>query len=119
MKMAKVFVLLFIVFGALALAGPVQDPLAVAPAMYKKKFENERVRVMQVTFKPGAKHCLALASGPHGVRNKRRLVVCLHARRHVASIEAQDRRRPVAHRAKAPRPKHGKTTVRLLVTELK
>jgi beta-alanine degradation protein BauB len=31
------------------------DPLAVAPEMYKLKFENDRVRVMEVTFAPGAK----------------------------------------------------------------
>ena len=30
-----------------------QNPLTVAPQMYKLKFENERVRVMEVTFKPG------------------------------------------------------------------
>ena len=30
-----------------------QDPLAVAPHMYKLLFENERVRVMEVTFNPG------------------------------------------------------------------
>jgi beta-alanine degradation protein BauB len=29
------------------------DPLEVAPDMYKLKFENERVRVMEVTFQPG------------------------------------------------------------------
>jgi beta-alanine degradation protein BauB len=31
------------------------DPLQVAPAMYKLNFENDRVRVMEVTFKPGEK----------------------------------------------------------------
>jgi quercetin dioxygenase-like cupin family protein len=30
-----------------------QDPLKVAPGMYKLIFENDRVRVMEVTFKPG------------------------------------------------------------------
>jgi quercetin dioxygenase-like cupin family protein len=29
------------------------DPLDVAPDMYKKSFENERVRVMTVAFAPG------------------------------------------------------------------
>ncbi len=29
------------------------DPLDVAPEMYKKDFENERVRVMHVAFAPG------------------------------------------------------------------
>lgn len=32
-----------------------QDPLKVAPSMYKLVHENARVRVMEVTFKPGAK----------------------------------------------------------------
>jgi quercetin dioxygenase-like cupin family protein len=32
-----------------------QDPLKVAPSMYKLDFENERIRVMEVTFKPGEK----------------------------------------------------------------
>jgi beta-alanine degradation protein BauB len=32
-----------------------QDPLVVAPTMYKLLYENERVRVMTVTFKPGEK----------------------------------------------------------------
>lgn len=37
-------------FAGVALAA---DPLEVAPEMYKKNFENERVRVMNVTFAPG------------------------------------------------------------------
>jgi quercetin dioxygenase-like cupin family protein len=32
-----------------------QDPLVVAPEMYRLLFENERVRVMEVTFQPGQK----------------------------------------------------------------
>jgi quercetin dioxygenase-like cupin family protein len=32
-----------------------QDPLAVAPEMYRLLFENERVRVMEVSFQPGQK----------------------------------------------------------------
>src|SRR5258706_2957060 len=31
------------------------DPLEVAPGMYSLVFQNERVRVMQVVFKPGEK----------------------------------------------------------------
>ncbi len=31
------------------------DPLAVGPEIYKLKFENERVRIMEITFAPGAK----------------------------------------------------------------
>ena len=32
-----------------------QDPLEVAPDLYKFDFENDRVRVMEVHFKPGDK----------------------------------------------------------------
>ena len=32
-----------------------QDPLKVGPDVYKLKFENERVRVLEVTFAPGGK----------------------------------------------------------------
>lgn len=38
-----------------AAAAESMDPLQVAPEMYKLKFENERVRVMEVNFAPGAK----------------------------------------------------------------
>jgi beta-alanine degradation protein BauB len=31
------------------------DPLKAAPGMYKLDFENDQVRVMEVTFKPGEK----------------------------------------------------------------
>lgn len=30
-----------------------QDPLAVGPKIYKKLFENDRVRMLEVTFTPG------------------------------------------------------------------
>ncbi len=39
-----------------------QDPLEVGPDVYKFKFENERVRVMDVTFAPGAS--IAMHSHP-------------------------------------------------------
>ena len=49
---------LITLMGALALAFMASvsfaaDPLEVAPDMYTLQFENERVRVMQVTFQPG------------------------------------------------------------------
>lgn len=47
---------------AAATAAFAQDPLEVAPDMYKLKFENERVRVMEVTFAPGAS--IAMHSHP-------------------------------------------------------
>lgn len=43
------------VLAASAGVGRAQDPLKVAPDMYKLLFENDRVRVMEVTFTPGQK----------------------------------------------------------------
>jgi len=45
--------------GRLAMA---QDPLEVGPDIYKLVFQNDRVRVMEITFKPGDK--IALHSHP-------------------------------------------------------
>ena len=36
-------------------AAMADDPMKVAPDMYKLVFENDRVRVMEVTFQPGQK----------------------------------------------------------------
>ena len=44
-----------VVLAGMPLRAQAQDPLTVAPNMYKLVFENERVRVMEVTFKPGEK----------------------------------------------------------------
>jgi quercetin dioxygenase-like cupin family protein len=42
-----------------------QDPMQVGPTIYKLLFENERVRVFEVHFKPGEK--IALHSHPDHV----------------------------------------------------
>lgn len=47
--------LLAVACAALAAPSFAQDPLAAAPTMYKLVFENDRVRVMEVTFKVGEK----------------------------------------------------------------
>lgn len=47
---------------SLATQSPAQDPLTVGPDVYALKLENERVRVMEVTFAPGAS--IALHSHP-------------------------------------------------------
>ena len=38
-----------------AMVDPAQDPVNVGPDIYKVILENERVRVSEVTFKPGAR----------------------------------------------------------------
>lgn len=52
----KLIIGLFIL-GFISTTSPVfaDDPLVVGPHIYKLKFENEKVRVMEVTFKPGDK----------------------------------------------------------------
>jgi len=48
-----------LLIGRLAMA---QDPVEVGPDVYKLVFENDRVRVMEITFKPGDK--IAMHSHP-------------------------------------------------------
>lgn len=55
MKLFKCVMLSAVIVGCAALRTLAQDPLAVAPDMYRLLFENERVRVMEVTFQPGQK----------------------------------------------------------------
>lgn len=50
MLMSFVFVMLM---GLTARVSFATDPLEADPDMYKLKFENEKVRVMEVTFQPG------------------------------------------------------------------
>jgi beta-alanine degradation protein BauB len=52
MKKNIIQLLALLILASVAFA---QDPLAVAPQLYKKLFENERVRVLEVTLKPGEK----------------------------------------------------------------
>ncbi len=49
--------LILVAFGLLftSTASAANDPLKVAPNVYKLLFENDRIRVMEVTFKPGEK----------------------------------------------------------------
>ena len=104
---------------AAATAAFAQNPLEVAPDMYKLKFENDRVRVMEVTFAPGASiamhshpdHFVHVASGgklalsyPDGTSKE------LEAKAgEILWIDAE------SHAAKNP----GDTEVKLLVVELK
>ena len=60
MKTMTTWVLTLIVLAASAAFGiraaiADGDPMAVGPDIYKLKFENERVRIMEITFAPGAK----------------------------------------------------------------
>jgi quercetin dioxygenase-like cupin family protein len=48
-------ILLAVTLGMPAIQARAQDPLKTAPEMYRLLQENDRVRVMEVDFKPGAK----------------------------------------------------------------
>ena len=48
-----IFLIPFLLF--FGIAAHAQDPLEVGPDIYKKVFENDRVRVCEITFKVGAK----------------------------------------------------------------
>lgn len=45
---------LFLSLLAIATVSNAQDPVKVGPKIYKQTFENDRVRVFEVTFKPHA-----------------------------------------------------------------
>lgn len=53
--MAKRFFLIAAVVFLGAQFASAQDPVKIAPNIYKVVFENERVRVSEATFKPGDK----------------------------------------------------------------
>ncbi len=54
MKKSLLAILVILLF-APAVFAAAPDPLQAAPNMYKLLFENEKVRVMEVFFKPGEK----------------------------------------------------------------
>ncbi len=55
MKAMKALAVVVFVAGCWVGRVVAQDPLAVAPEMYRLLFENDRVRVMEVVFQPGQK----------------------------------------------------------------
>ena len=55
MRRAVLFVVVVLGLGFGARAVLAQDPVKVAPDAYKVLLDNERVRVLSVTMKPGGK----------------------------------------------------------------
>jgi quercetin dioxygenase-like cupin family protein len=96
-----------------------QDPLAVAPDMYKLIHENDRVRILEVTFQPGQK--IAPHSHPdHAVYVLEPGVLRIHK----PDGSSADADLQVGQVIWIPAETHwaeniGATVVRLLVTELK
>ncbi len=94
------------------------DPLEVAPDMYKLKFENEKVRVMEVTFQPG--QSIAEHSHPDHfvfVEEGGQLTITSEGTPNVADLKQGDVVWLTAQSHSAVNT--GTTVVKLLVTELK
>lgn len=64
MRKAKHFlgIIMFVILIVAAKPALAQDPLEIGPDVYKKVFENERVRVLEAQFKMGGK--IAMHSHP-------------------------------------------------------
>ncbi len=96
-----------------------QDPLTAAGHMYKQKFENEKVRVLEVTFKPG--QSIPWHSHPdhmgYAITRGTLTIYRPSGNSQTAKLKAGDVLWIPAekHRAKNV----GKTTLRVLIVELK
>jgi beta-alanine degradation protein BauB len=129
MKSRKGWVVAAAVLGLALYRATAQDPLAVAPDMYRLLLDNERVRVMEVTFKPGQKiashshpdHCMYVAeagklriSKPDGSSSEVELqlgqVVWVPAETHWAENIGQTTVRIVVHELKSPPAKPAETS---------
>jgi quercetin dioxygenase-like cupin family protein len=95
-----------------------QDPLKVGGGIYKKLLENDRVRVLEVTFKPG--ESIAVHSHPdHAVYavTAGKIEITANGKTQTADLKAGDTMWIPAesHSAKNT----GGTTVKLVVVELR
>ncbi len=110
------FVLLALVVAGTATA---QDPLKVGPNIYKKILENDRVRMLVVTFAPG--DSIAMHSHPdhavYTVTGGKLRVTTSDGKTQVADLKAGD---PIWFPAVSHAAKNiGTTSLKLLVVELK
>jgi beta-alanine degradation protein BauB len=110
------FVLLALVVAGTATA---QDPLKVGPNIYKKILENDRVRMLVVTFAPG--DSIAMHSHPdhavYAVTGGKLRVTTSDGKTQVADLKAGD---PIWFPAVSHAAKNiGTTPLKLLVVELK
>ncbi len=58
MKRTSVFCILVIAFLFVAMPALAQDPVKVAPQAFKVKLDNDKVRVLEYSSKPGAKEAM-------------------------------------------------------------
>ncbi len=119
MKELSLALLMAAVLSGPARAAGSMDPLAVGGDVYKKVFENDKVRVMEVTFAPGTKigmhthpdhFAYVLTGGKLRITNDAGKTMDADLTEgQVMWIDAE------SHKAENP----GTTTVKVLVTELK
>lgn len=120
MRLRNVF-LVGVAFALTAAAAPppAQDPLAVDPSIYNLKLNNDRVRVFIVLFKPGQE--IAVHKHPdhvvHAITSGRLMI-------HEMGKDPVTMDVPAGATLFLPAQSHsaknvGKTTLRLLVVELK
>lgn len=95
------------------------DPLLVGNGMYKLKYENERVRVMEVTFEPGQK--IGMHSHPdhsvYFIEGGQVKITTSDGKENVVDAKTGDAMWLTAQTHSGENV--GKTRVRILVTELK
>jgi quercetin dioxygenase-like cupin family protein len=110
------FTMVSLVVAATATA---QDPLKVGPNIYKKVLENERVRMLEVTFAPG--DSIGMHAHPdhavYAVTGGKLRVTTSDGKTEVADLKAGD---PIWFPAVIHGAKNiGTTTLKLVVLELK
>ena len=110
------FTMVSLVVAATATA---QDPLKVGPNIYKKVLENERVRMLEVTFAPG--DSIGMHAHPdhavYAVTGGKLRVTTSDGKTQVADLKAGD---PIWFPAVIHGAKNiGTTTLKLVVLELK
>jgi quercetin dioxygenase-like cupin family protein len=104
----------------MAVGAQAQDPLEAAPDMYRLLFENDEVRVMEVTFQPGQAIAAHTHPHPHSV------YVLEGGALRISKPDgsSMDATLEVGQVLWIPAERHwaentGETVVRLLVTEIK
>ena len=119
MKLRNMFLVGIALTLVVSAAPPVQAPLAVDPSIYNLKLNNDRVRVFVVLFKPGQE--IAVHKHPdhvvHAITSGRLMI-------HETGKDPVTMDVPAGATLFLPAQSHsaknvGKTTLRLLVVELK
>jgi quercetin dioxygenase-like cupin family protein len=108
-----------VIFSPLA-AFAAPDPLSAAPDMYKLLFENDKVRVMEVMFKPGQKIAKHTHTHEHFVTVLEPGTLTIHKEDGTSTVNELKTEQVVWIPAETHWAENtGKSEVKLLVTEMK